>query len=87
MFSVNSHLTVKIYIPIIFACPFNIHDNKIIKINFRLCYWTPQPQEEYLKEKLPYTLVFLVNTVDFEGNYGLQYSCYYISQVADCIMY
>ena len=39
------------------------------------------------ERKLTLRISFLVNTVDFEGNYGLQYSCYYISQVADRIMY
>ena len=39
------------------------------------------------ERKLTLRISFLVNTVDFEGNYGLQYSCYYIGQVAHRIMY
>ena len=39
------------------------------------------------ERKLTLRMSFLVNTVDFEGNYGLQYSCYYIGQVAHRIMY
>ena len=63
-----------------------MHDNKIIKLNFRLCNWTPQSQEEYLKENLPHALVFMLILWTLKGIMDYNNSCYYISQMADRIM-
>ena len=88
MFSVNSHLTVKIYISN-HICMSLQHpwQYKIIKINFRLCKWTPQSQEEYLKENLPYALVFELILWTLKGIMDYSKSCYYISKVAHRIVY